>query len=101
MPEFEKTYPEPQKFGVLPSYGFFIRHVNGIKLNNVEISYLGKETRPAFFLDDVKGAELRNVKAQTVNGVSTFVMKNVSNFDIKDSKGFKDAIMPNVVNGKL
>ena len=90
VPEYEKTYPEPQKFGVLPAYGFFIRHVKNIQLNNVEISYMGKETRSAFMLDDVKGIELRNVKAQPVTGASLFVLKNVSNFMIRDSKGLKD-----------
>ena len=33
-------------------------------MNNVEVSYMGKETRPAFVIDDVKGIELRNIKSQ-------------------------------------
>jgi hypothetical protein len=90
VPEHEKTYPEPQKFGVLPADGFFIRHVRNIELNNVEISYSGKETRPPFIMDDVKGVELRNVKAQAVTGASLFVLRNVADFSIKDSKGIKD-----------
>jgi polygalacturonase len=90
VPEYEKTYPEPQKFGVLPAYGFFIRHARNIELNNVQISYLGNETRPAFVLDDVKGIELRNVKAQPVKGTSMFVLRKVEDFDLKDSKGIAD-----------
>jgi hypothetical protein len=35
-PEREKEYPEPSMFGMLPAYGFFIRHAKGIELNNVE-----------------------------------------------------------------
>ncbi len=101
VPEYEKTYPEPQKFGVLPSYGFFIRHVKGIKMNNVEVSYMGKETRPAFFLDDVKGAEFRNVKAQSVAGAATFIFKNISDFELKDSRGFKDVHITSAANSKL
>ena len=93
VPEHAKRYPEPQKFGVLPAYGFFIRHVKNIQLNNVEISYMGKETRSAFFLDDVKGIELRNVKAQPVTGASLFVLKNVSDFTIKDTRGVKDRVI--------
>jgi polygalacturonase len=88
--EYEKTYPEPQKFGVLPAYGFFIRHAKNIELNNIEISYMGKETRTACILEDVKGIELRNVKIQPVSGVPSFALKNVSGFLIKDSKGMKD-----------
>lgn len=90
VPEYEKAYPEPQKFGVLPAYGFFIRHVKGIELNNVEISFMGKETRPAFVLDDVKEVELRNVKAQKAPGTSLFVLKNVQGFLLKDSKQLSD-----------
>lgn len=101
VPEYEKTYPEPQKFGVLPAYGFFIRHVDGIKLNNVEVSYLGKETRAPFFIDDVKGAELRNVTIQKVNGIPTFIMKNVTDFEIKDSKGFKDTKISKAAQSSL
>jgi len=85
VPEHEKTYPEPQKMGVMPSYGFFIRHAKTIAMNNVEVSYIGKETRPPFVIHDVKGIELRNVKAQPVKGVSLFVLSNVENIEMKDS----------------
>ncbi|HMJ61320.1 MAG TPA: glycoside hydrolase family 28 protein, partial [Bryobacteraceae bacterium] len=33
--ENETMYPEPRMFGVTPAYGFFIRHVKGIELDNV------------------------------------------------------------------
>ena len=41
----------------MPAYGFFIRHVKGIQLNNVEVSYAQEELRPAFVLNDVNGAD--------------------------------------------
>lgn len=89
VPEHEKAYPEPAKMGVLPAYGFFIRHAKNLELNNIEISYLGAETRPAFYIEDVKGMEMRNVKAKPVAGSSLFVLKNVSGFTISESKGIK------------
>ena len=98
VPEHEKTYPEPQKMGVMPSYGFFIRHVKNIAMNNVEISYMGKETRPPFIIENVKGIELRNVKSMPVPGVDLFKLKNVENILIKDSKGVKDKASQNVLN---
>jgi polygalacturonase len=101
VPEYEKTYPEPQKFGVLPAYGFFIRHARNIELNNVQISYLGNETRPAFVLDDVKGIELRNVKAQPVKGTSMFVLRKVEDFDLKDSNGIPDTKISKVDDKKF
>jgi polygalacturonase len=101
VPEYEKTYPEPQKFGVLPAYGFFIRHARNIEMNNVQISYLGNETRPPFVLDDVKGIELRNVKAQPIKGTSMFVLRKVEDLDLKDSKGIADTKISKVDDKKL
>ncbi len=90
VPEYAQTYPEPAKMGVMPSYGFFIRHAAGIELNDVHIRYLGEETRPAFYIEDVKNITLRNVEAQPAKGSSLFVLKNVSGFATKDCKGLKD-----------
>jgi hypothetical protein len=100
VPEHEKTYPEPQKMGVMPSYGFFIRHAKNITMNNVEVGYIGKETRPPFVVEDVKGIELRNVKVQPVPGTSMFLLKNVENILIKDSKGMQDKLISNVKDEK-
>jgi hypothetical protein len=51
-------------FGDLPSYGFFIRHVKGLLMRDVEVSYLSPDLRPAFWLNDVKDVEFIHVKAQ-------------------------------------
>ncbi|RYE25050.1 MAG: glycoside hydrolase family 28 protein, partial [Sphingobacteriaceae bacterium] len=81
--EFEKMYPEPEKFGVLPSYGFFIRHAKNIEMNNVEVSFMGKETRPAIVLDDVKGIRLDNVKASVPANMPLLQVKNVEGLEIQ------------------
>ncbi len=90
VPDNEKQYPEPQKMGIMPVYGFFIRHVKGIEMNNVEVSYLGKEVRPAFYLEDVQDADFFRIKAQPVTGTKTFVLKRVQNFSIRQSPAVKD-----------
>jgi polygalacturonase len=69
VPELEKNYPEPSMFGTMPSYGFYIRHVAGIKLRDIEVSYQGSDARPAFIFDDVKGIDMHNVKGQVEKGV--------------------------------
>src|SRR5438067_3167341 len=38
--EKENAYPEPNMFGNMPSHGFYVRHVKGIELSNVEIETL-------------------------------------------------------------
>jgi polygalacturonase len=80
VPELEDGYPDPRMFGEIPAYGFFVRHVKGIELNNVDIGFMTDDFRPAFILEDVKNAEFNNVAAQCVNSVPTFVLKNVENF---------------------
>ena len=80
-PEREKEYPEPSMFGLLPAYGFFIRHARGIELADVEVGFLQEDRRPAFVLDQVNGANFENVKSRKAPGVSTFLLKNVGDFE--------------------
>ena len=87
----EKDHPEPRMFGLIPSYGFFIRHVTGIELSNIEISYMKEDFRPAFILDDVKGADIQHFKARHAPDVPTFVLKNIEDFNIHQVKGLADA----------
>ena len=72
VPEMEKSYPEPAMFGVTAAYGFYIRHVSGLKLRDIEVSFLSDDARPAFVLDDVKNSDIHNVKGQTSKGVKAF-----------------------------
>ena len=73
--------------GIIPAYGFFIHYVNGIRMNNVEVSYLGKEIRPALILKDVKNADLFRVKLQVVPNVRSVVLDNVESFSTRESAG--------------
>ena len=75
VPELEKNYPEPSMFDTSAAYGFYIRHVDGLKLRDVEVSYINEDVRPAFVLDDVKGFDSHNVKGQVAKGVDE--IKNV------------------------
>jgi polygalacturonase len=95
VPEYEKAYPEPFNFGTMPSYGFFVRHVKNLKMHDVQLSFMNDEPRPAFILDDVKGAILYDIQAQTANGSSNLVLKNSSNIELYRVKGVKDAVIKN------
>jgi len=88
--ERENIYPEPTMFGKLPSYGFFVRHVKGLQMRDVEVSYLTPDLRPAFWLNDVQGVEFIHVKAQREADVPVFVMKNVADFSIQQSWPLQD-----------
>jgi polygalacturonase len=86
-PERETNYPEPSMFGDIPAAGFFIRHAKGVTISNVELSYLSEDMRPAFVLDDVKGVLFNHVTAGRPNDISTFVLKNVSDFRAHECSG--------------
>jgi polygalacturonase len=79
-PEKERDYPEPSMFGVMPAYGFFIRHAKNIEMDNVEVSFINEDLRPAFVINDVEGADFNYLKAQKASDMSTFVLKNVKDF---------------------
>jgi len=90
-PEREGEYPESSMFGLMPAYGFFIRHAKGIELSNVEVGLLREDGRPAFVLDQVNGASFEDVRAQKAAGVSTFVLRNVDNFETRHCQPVGDA----------
>ncbi len=60
LPEREAAYPEPSMFGATPCYGFFLRHVRGITLENIGLHTLTPDERPAFSLLDVSGLRARS-----------------------------------------
>lgn len=72
-------YPEFTMFAELPSWGFYIRHAEGIKLNNVKLSYLENDFRPALVADDVKGLSLDKVSIKATVNPAVIVLKEVIN----------------------
>src|SRR5450759_1906000 len=100
-PEREKEYPEPSMFGMLPAYGFFIRHARGIELNNVEVGFLKEDRRPAFVLDNVKAVDFQHVKARKAAGVPAIVLLNVQDFSVHGSHIAPDAHLDKVVRQEM
>lgn len=100
-PEKENDYPEPSMFGDLPSYGFFIRHVKGLTMNDVEVSYLKEDVRPPFWLADVKDADFFRIKAQRSKDVPTFALKDVENFSVQQSASISDTRIDRVKEKKF
>jgi polygalacturonase len=99
--EIETAYPDPAFFGIMPAYGFFIRHVKGLEMNDVEVKYMKPDLRPQFVLNDVKDAEFNNIKAQPLADVPTFVMSNVENFSIVQSRPLPDMRVERIVQKRL
>ena len=45
-------YPEQHFFGVLPAYGLYTRHVEGLMMDNVRLYLDGQDARPAMVMED-------------------------------------------------
>jgi polygalacturonase len=88
--EKENDYPEPAMFGEIPAYGFFIRHVRGLEMNNVQVSYLNEDARSPFIISDAAQVDLRNIKAQHGLGTPSFRLSNVEGFSIQQSYPLRD-----------
>jgi hypothetical protein len=73
IPEDSKSYPESREFGRLPAYGFYCRHVTGLRLKNVEFKAGAEEARPAVVCDDVKGLEIEGVRGAAITGAEPFI----------------------------
>lgn len=53
IPELAEKYPESEMFGALPAYGFYCRHVKGLKMQNVRLRTSSPDVRHALVAEDV------------------------------------------------
>lgn len=68
VPEMPEQYPEPSNFGILPAYGLYARHVDGLHLKNVSFRFLVDDERHAVVLDDCHNVDFENFAPQMKPG---------------------------------
>jgi polygalacturonase len=78
VPERESHYPEFSMFGELPSWGIYVRHVEGLKMKNISFQVLDKDYRPACVFDDVTKLDLSGIEIIGNGNTPQIVLKNVS-----------------------
>ncbi len=83
--ELGTGYPEPSRIGVMPAYGIFARHIRGLELANINLSFVTNDFRPAMACADVDGLEVDNFKAQLADGVPAATLDSVTNVVIRNS----------------
>jgi len=74
--EMEEEYPSAWKFGRLPAYGLFVRHVNGLTLDNVQLAWEEPDYRPALICDDVRNVNVNNLQTAAVTGGAETIRLN-------------------------
>jgi len=61
IPEEPDHYPEAWMLGHLPAYGFYVRHADRVRLNNIEIIPDKPDSRPAIVCEDVDDVTLNGL----------------------------------------
>jgi hypothetical protein len=100
-PELVDAYPENDMFGTLPAFGFFVRHVDGLELNDVAVRFEQADTPEAFAIRDVNDVDLHHVRADKVSGVPTFVLDDVDDFTVTDGRPVAEAHFDHVDHMEL
>jgi hypothetical protein len=77
-------------FGVIPAYGLYFRHVKGLQVSDVSVSFEKDDVRSPVALEDVHNATFDSVQAKRMADVPFFTFKNVSDFTVRDTKGVPD-----------
>jgi len=76
-------YPEFSMFGELPSWGFYVRHAEGIQFKNVRLKYMQDDFRPAIVMDDVKNIYLTDVTIPTAKEMPMMQFNSAIGVNIK------------------
>lgn len=63
VPELPDAYPEPSNWGILPAYGLFAKHVDGLTLRNIHFTCKVPDKRHVCVFDDVKDVHLDGMEA--------------------------------------
>ncbi|HEX2101224.1 MAG TPA: glycosyl hydrolase family 28-related protein [Candidatus Synoicihabitans sp.] len=80
VPERPAAYPEPSMFGLLPAYGLYARHVEGLQVRDVRLTLASADDRPAVVLEDVRRARFEHLEAPRPADQPLFVLREVEDF---------------------
>ena len=84
-PELEKDYPEPKRFGVMPAYGLFARHVRDLEIADFRVGFDKEDLRPSMVCVDVDDLEIDNYKAQVARKVPAARFDGVGGLVVRNS----------------
>ena len=90
-PENEKGYPENRMFGhYLPAYGFFIRHVKNLQLNEIHLSLAEPDYRSVIRMNDVEDIKISGLQADNPGPEApVFEIANGKNIIISETWGWE------------
>ena len=87
--EDPQGYPQPTTWKTLPASGFYIRHAEGVSINNVTFGVEAEDERAPIVADDVSELQITDVRLSGPYKTATFVHgKNLKNYNIEKPLGW-------------
>ncbi len=92
LPEKIDSYPDAWQFGTLPAWGFFCRHVKGLRMENIDIELEAADARPSLVFDDVANLDLDGFSERRVgeSAAPVMVLRNVTDAGIRACRPLSD-----------
>jgi polygalacturonase len=87
-PEVDPKLTEPSSFHDQPAHGLFVRYAKNLEATNIEFETAAPDARPAFWMQDVHGADFFRVRIPTDG--AAFDLHRVSDFRVFSSRVVKD-----------
>ncbi|MBK9981110.1 MAG: glycoside hydrolase family 28 protein [Saprospiraceae bacterium] len=82
VPENEAAYPEFSMFGELPAWGFYVRHMDGLIMNNIRLNIQSPDYRPALIFDDVHHLDIHSMFIEGDQKLNKIILHNTSHVNI-------------------
>ena len=81
LPEQEDGYPDASRFGRLPAWGFYCRHVRGLRMSDIDLECESEDRRPILYFDDVRDLDLSGIagKITSPRHEAMIVLRDVMN----------------------
>jgi len=73
VPEKPTDYPEYSMFGRLPAYGFYCRHVKGLKFRNIQLRLAKADKRHALVADDCQKLSIDDLDAPSSQSAAAII----------------------------
>lgn len=86
VPENADRYPENTMFGVLPAYGFYLRHARGVTLDNIRLDLSADDARPSLLADDVADLQITRLRAAVRGSRHALRLTRTPRAVIRDSR---------------
>ena len=85
VPERANKYPEARMFGMLPASGLYVRHAQGLRLQDFSFRALRNDLRPTVVFEDVKDVRMRSIASTPASDAPLIGVHNSSDLWLSET----------------